>query len=106
MRATYADLERQYDSRIPAEEIARCAKPATPRTAVEWARWTVRQRIADLQCVLALATNRNAVLSAGAENAARIKLQAALIAYRAAQANERMVRIVDANVERIAKAFA
>lgn len=105
MRATYADLERQYDGMIPADEVARCVEPKAPRTPFEWARWSVRRAIADLRCVIALEAHPRAVLGAGEMNAAKIKLAEAWIAYRAAQANEQMTRIVDTNIERIAKAF-
>lgn len=106
MRATYADLERMYDGQIPAEAIACCIKPQAPRSPVEWARWTVRRRIEDLRCVRELRNHPQAVIMAGREAEEMIKLTAAWIAYRAAQADERMTRVVDANIERITRAFA
>jgi hypothetical protein len=77
-----------------------------PQTPTEWARWTVRQRIQGVICARHLLSHRNAIVEAGMEVSARIELAAAWLAYRAAQADERMARAVDADIASIQRAFA
>lgn len=102
---TYADLELKHDSLIPRDEIGMCVEPRPPVSPVEWARRYVRFALADLRCVRDLLQHPNAILQAGAENAARITLQSRWLAYRSEQANALALRIVDVNLRQIVAAF-